>query len=150
MGSFRVCCKALVTKDICAVRSLLMDPRDFRSVFRQMIGFPNHGGRSHDRGDIYQEEYDPRQERPDQHGVRSADPEQFSRSFSVYTDPFEMNRFFDQQLDEMLKMFGHSFGFGQVPGRSYGGLGDNRMIPLVEPDEDGPSHARDFMLKDDG
>merc|ERR1712241_256192 len=152
MGSFRVCCKALVTKDICAVRSLLMDPRDFRSVFRQMFGFPNHGGRSHDRGDIYQEEYDPRQERPDQHGVRSADPEQFSRGFSVYTDPFEMNIFFDQQLDEMLKMFGHSFGFGSSHGEGhhYGGFGHgDRMIPM-EPEPECPSNARDFMWRDDG
>merc|ERR1719436_2381117 len=62
-----------------------------------------------------------------------------------------MNRFFDQQLDEMLKIFGQGFGFGSGTGRSYGGLGDNRMIPLQEPDDDdGPRHARDFMLKDDG
>lgn len=136
-----------------------MDPRDFRSIFRQMFGFPNHGGQS--REDIYQErdELDPRQERRFPDDGRSTETDGFnfhSRGFSVYTDPLEMNRFFDQQLDEMLRMFGHSFGFGSGHGEahSYGGFGPgaNRMIPMepVEPDSDIQAHARDFMLKDDG
>ena len=135
---------------------VLMDPRDFRSLFRQMFGFPNHGGRSHDREDIYQEEYDPRYERPSQDGARSADPDQYnftSRGFSVYTDPFEMNRFFDQQLDEMLKIFGHSFGFGSRNGEGqFGGFGhgNSRMIPLEpESEPECPSTARDFMWRED-
>jgi len=132
-----------------------MDSRDFRSIFRQMFGFPNHGGHHHNREDFYQddrEDFDPRRGPPFHHdSEQPREDEGFnfgSRGFNVYTDPFEMNRFFDQQLDEMLKMFGHSFGFGHNPGRSYGG--ENRMIPQVEPDDEGPSHARDFMLKDDG
>ena len=129
-----------------------MDSRDFRSIFRQMFGFPNSGSHNHNREDLYQddrEEFDPRRGPPFHHDSREDDGFNFnSRGFSVYTDPFEMNRFFDQQLDEMLKMFGHSFGFGHNPGGSYGG--ESRMIPLVEPDDEGPSHARDFMLKDDG
>jgi len=142
---------------------LAMDSRDFRSIFRQMFGFPNHGGQHHNREDLYQEDRenrDPRRGPPFHHDSehpRDDDGFNFgSRGFNVYTDPLEMNRFFDQQLDEMLKMFGHSFGFGHGqgpdpdPGVWYGVLGDNKMIPLVEPDDDGPSHARDFMLKDDG
>ena len=77
-----------------------MDSRDFRSIFRQMFGFPNHGGR-HDREDIYQE----REEFHNEERERSQEQDGFnfnSRGFSVYTDPLEMNRFFDQQLDEML------------------------------------------------
>ena len=130
-----------------------MDSRDFRSIFRQMFGFPNSGSHNHNREDLYQddrEEFDPRRGPPFHHESREDDGFNFSsRGFNVYTDPFEMNRFFDQQLDEMLKMFGHSFGFG--PGRSSRGFGDNRMIPLEEPDNnDDQTYPRDFMLKDDG
>ena len=129
-----------------------MDSRDFRSIFRQMFGFPNTGGHNHTREDLYQEdreEFDPRRGQPQPFHHESRDNDGFnfnSRGFNVLTDPLEMNRFFDQQLDEMLKMFGHSFGFGS--GRNYGGLGDNRMIPLEEPDNDDQSYPRDFMLKD--
>ena len=130
-----------------------MDSRDFRSIFRQMFGFPNHGGR-HDREDIYQE----REEFHNEERERSQEQDGFnfnSRGFSVYTDPLEMNRFFDQQLDEMLKIFGHSFGFGfgQGEGNQFGGFGPGHhpRIPLEpESEPDCPSNARDFMWKDDG
>ena len=136
-----------------------MDSRDFRSIFRQMFGFQNPGGHHHhNREDFYQEDREDVDQRRgpvfhhDSEHPRDDDSFNFSsRGFNVYTDPFEMNRFFDQQLDEMLKMFGQSFGFRPDPGVWYGVLGDNKMIPLVEPEDDvGPSHGRDFMLKDDG
>ena len=117
-----------------------------------MFGFPNTGGHNHTREDLYQEdreEFDPRRGQPQPFHHESRDNDGFnfnSRGFNVLTDPLEMNRFFDQQLDEMLKMFGHSFGFG--PRGSQGGFGDNRMIPLEEPDNEDQGFARDFMLKD--
>merc|ERR1719228_1362991 len=67
--------------------------------------------------------------------------------FSVFTDPLEIHRFFEQQMDEMLRNFGHDLGgFG-----GFGREGGQRSI-ILEPrkEEEGRHSARDFMLKDEG
>ena len=89
-----------------------MDSRDFRSIFRQMFGFPNPGGHNHNREDFYQdrEEFDSRHGRPFHDGGdrRSDEEERYnfnSRGFNVYTDPFEMNRFFLALMNTSLVGF---------------------------------------------
>ena len=119
-----------------------MDPPDLRSLFRSFFGY------SSDR-DIpmmrppYQDDHD--DDEDSGYRDRSAHGDINPRGFSVFSDPLEMSRFFDQQMDEMLRMFGGNLGLGG---------GAPNMIPW-EPesetrDHSSPGHARDFMLKDDG
>ena len=144
-----------------------MDPGDIRKMFRGFFGFPDFQQRHNTYQDFTNQ--------PPQDGINdgSFDDEEDDwsldpnvRSFSVLTDPLEIHKYFDQQMDEMLKMFGGSLGFGGIfgqededhdPFRSFGnfnpGLFGQRMIPFQD-DEVSPGnsrdygHARDFMLKE--
>jgi len=120
-----------------------MDPRDFRSFFRQFLGFPSHGQfRDDERRFERNEEDEPEFDDPRGHDMRGS-----RGHFSVFTDPLEIHRFFEQQMDEMLRNFGHGFG-------GFGGFGRERgqRSIILEPreEEEGPHSPRDFMLKDEG
>ena len=150
-----------------------MDPGDIRNLFRGFFGFPNHrhpnenynrsdrfgvppNGHSYHDDDDGDGDGDWLEAEEHNRGVFDGNP----RGFSVYTDPLEIHRFFDQQMDEMLKIFGHSFGFGGFSGGSRDGFGvfgnmnpsEDRMLPFNGSREEGETlspHARDFMLKED-
>lgn len=99
-----------------------MDPNDLGRLFKQFWGFPGGGINRREPPDM---DPDDRQS--------SVDP------FSVLTDPLQMHRFFDQQMDEILKNFS-SIGVGR-------GV-DLPQLGAV-PDEPDPQSKREFMLKDD-
>jgi len=122
-----------------------MDPSDFRSFFRQFFGFPSYGQMKGNEHKFERDEEDgpiPRFDDPRGQDLRGS-----RGHFSVFTDPLEIHRFFEQQMDEMLRNFGHGLGgFG-----GFGREGGQRSI-ILEPreEEEGPHSARDFMLKDEG
>ena len=131
-----------------------MDPNDLRNIFRQFFGFQNNWGQRNDQFGFPSE--DEKEEFVDEHSPDSFNNNN-SRGFTVYSDPLEIHKYFDQQMDEMLKMFGHSFGFGGFSnGGAFGGFdrNDDRMIPFQPPPnrEEGNvgGDVRDFMLKDEG
>ena len=140
-----------------------MDPNDLlKSMFRGFFGFPrrqddrsnsNHFG-FNDGRQFRDAEDDDDDGDPHSHGMHETNP----RGFTVYTDPLELHKYFDQQMDEMLQMFGHSFGFGGLGNREGFGVfsppphGGGRMLPLDDQTEESASsddHARDFMLRED-
>ena len=119
-----------------------MDPNEFGKLFKLFLGLPSH---RHPRGSHYPphddagddgEPDDPRDQ------VRSSE-DRGERNFTVFTDPLEIHRFFEQQMDDMLRNFGQGFG-----GLGRGG-GAIRMEPQEE-EEGTVGSARDFMLKDEG
>jgi len=116
-----------------------MDPNEFGKLFRLFLGLPSY---RHPRDGEYPYDRDERASFPlGDEDPRSEQEDRSRRNFSVLTDPLEIHRFFEQQMDDMLKNFG---GLG----RERGGRG---AISLEPSEEEGGSHpARDFMLKDEG
>jgi len=116
-----------------------MDPHDIGSFLRGFLGFP---GGVHNRGRRGEEDEEPDGSAGQYPGevTRPLDP------FSVLTDPLQMHRFFEQQMDEMVRSFGGSAFRGMglaMPGEDRDGL-----LPEVEtPDSQGAK--RDFMLRED-
>ena len=139
-----------------------MDPNDLlRNMFRGFFGFPRHQDdwtRFNERRQFRDsdEDDDDTDYDPHSHGIQETNP----RGFTVYTDPLELHKYFDQQMDEMLQMFGQSFGFGGL-GSSRERFGDGfgvfsppqrRMLPFEDQTSESASsddHARDFMLRDE-
>ena len=65
------------------------------------------------------------------------------RNFGVFSSPLEMEGFFNQQLDEMLKQFG--FGPFGTPG-FFGNVNPGQQqVPFAPPDDD--EGSREFVLK---
>ena len=131
-----------------------MDPNDLlRNMFRGFFGFPKHQddwSRSNNfgfnEGRKFRDDDDDTDSDPHSHEIPESNP----RGFTVYTDPLELHKYFDQQMDEMLQMFGQSFGFGGLGNRH--GPSHGRMLPYEDqtlepaaPDD----HARDFMLREE-
>ena len=119
-----------------------MDPGDIGKLFRLFIGLPSdrpplNKNNHHDehQGDAV----DPRDQvisENDRGGRRGG--------FTVFTDPLEIHRFFEQQMDDMLRNFGQGFG-------GLGGGGAIMMDPRSrEDDKSSCGSVRDFMLKDEG
>ena len=79
-----------------------MDPKDF---FRGFFGIPpNHPGfqKPSEETDNFENE------------SQEKNPQGFHGSFRVFTNPLEMESFFSQQFDEILKQFGFN-GSGNFP-----------------------------------
>jgi len=118
-------------------------PRDF---FRGFFGFPG----LHPRHPVYDDEYDEDDGNDDYEGESNGEPQDFhdreSFHFKVITDPLEIHKFFEHQMDDMMKNFGRGFGFGSgIPGFGTGEFKEQEddkwtMVP--------PSDPRDFMLRD--
>ena len=140
-----------------------MDPNDLlRNLFRGFFGFPRHQddwSRSNNfginEGRNFRDDDEDTNSDPHSHGNQETN----SRGFTVYTDPLELHKYFDQQMDEMLQMFGQSFGFGGFGNRD--GLSEGvgvfppshgRMVPyedLTDEPAAPDDHARDFMLREE-
>jgi len=124
-----------------------MDPTEFGKLFRLFLGLPTHR-HPEDRG-VHQDDHGGEGDYDEDHRQASnprdeviAGENRGRKSFSVFTEPLEMHRFFEQQMDDLLRSFGDGFG----------GLGRGGAI-MMEPREEEDSHggcARDFMLKDEG
>lgn len=144
--------------DSAVLTSVIMDPDEYRNMFRRFFGYnPNFGqGRfPFDERPSYSDDDVDQSEKYNQPGAGSQDDFTNARGFSIYSDPLEINRFFEHQMDEMLKIFGgFGFGFEGFPNQSRPMLerfddfkfgGD----PVFEPEARKPEgYARDFMLKD--
>ena len=75
-------------------------------------------------------------------------PPNQQRNFGVFSSPLEMESFFNQQLDEMLKQF----GFGQFGSPGFFGHvnptpGQEQAVPPFSQERDDGEGSRDFMLK---
>jgi len=78
--------------------------------------------------------------------------EQFEDAFNVFTDPIEMHRFFEEQMDQVFKMFGfprlENF-FNNIPsieGNNHSTQtgNDSERDPDIE-----PTNPRDYFLKNE-
>lgn len=118
-----------------------MDPGDLGKLFRLFIGLPSDRpplSRNNHHDEHQGEAVDPRDQ------VISEDDRGGRRGFTVFTDPLEIHRFFEQQMDDMLRSFGQGFG-------GLGGGGAIMMDPRArEDDKSSCGSVRDFMLKDEG
>merc|ERR1711953_44098 len=64
--------------------------------------------------------------------------------YKVFTNPLEMNRFFEEQMDEMLRNFGQGFFGGDLRSGPPGPFGGHLQPALPQPHEE----KRDLMLRD--
>jgi len=120
-----------------------MDPGDLGKLFRLFLGLSSdRPPTDRDRGSVHAGHYgDPIS--PRDQVTREDEDRGGRRGFTVFTDPLEIHRFFEQQMDDMLRNFGHGFeGIGR-------GGGAIKVEPREE-DERSSGSARDFMLKDEG
>eukprot|EP00092_Neocalanus_flemingeri_P020599 GFUD01022318.1.p1 GENE.GFUD01022318.1~~GFUD01022318.1.p1 ORF type:complete len:305 (+),score=117.59 GFUD01022318.1:371-1285(+) len=123
-----------------------MDAGDFGKFFRLFLGLPTHRPpRSNspyepDDGEPFPPNEDPSREQ----GMRGEGRDR--RHFTVLTDPLEIHRFFEQQMDDMLRNFGQGFGGFGGAGRETG----RGAITLEPQEEEVSGSVRDFMLKDEG
>jgi len=118
-----------------------MDPNDFHRIFRGFFGLtgvPGGGGREvppHRHEDFpyrEDEQVNPRSE--NNKGIFN---------FQVFTNPLEMHKYFEQEMEQMV--------------REFSGLGDRHRLEdeslrpwtTVPPDQN-PDSDRQLMLKDDG
>ena len=140
----------------------MMDPpRDLRDMFRHFFGFSHFDPfRDQRQNDIYSHPHQSSSNEDVHDNDANIDIyDRNSRGFTVYSDPLEIHKYFDQQMDEMLKIFG-GFGFGgggfYHQGENFEGFGGvgprgNKILPFEENDDKHESaHARGFMLKDEG
>jgi len=113
-----------------------MDPSDFGRLFKMFLGIP--GFKPEDRSHFPRNQEDENEDPYNRDPMQRRDME--TRNFTVLTDPLEIHRFFEQQMDDMLRNFG--FGFGRAEERG--------CIALEEPPlQDEPKDSlRDFMLKE--
>jgi len=125
-----------------------MDPSGLGSLFKLFLGFPDERRRNH--GDRMDEEQNPKE------NLNRGDPEMRGRTgdeaelYRVFTDPLEMTRFFEEQMDDMLRNFGQGFFGGSMRSGPFGPFGGG-MAPLPPPfPEEDDGSKRDFMLKDEG
>ncbi len=122
-----------------------MDPRDF---IRGFFGIPRHHPSRFDPtcNSDGEDEFDSR-DNPSQQSPN------FNGSFRVFTNPAEMEGFFNQQLDEMLKQFGFFRGDGEghgFPSPGFFHRGGPNDLPFGPGDpQERNAGTRDFMLKKD-
>lgn len=120
-----------------------MDPNDFHRMLRGFFGFNPFPG-SNDSSSVYRnrnDQNDGETDDPNNTGQSTRDGPNFF-NFNVLTDPLEMHRFFEQQMEQMLK------DFSGLPGR---------MQPRGYIEDEGGTHDRsesytsdrDMMLKHD-
>lgn len=123
-----------------------MDARDF---FRSFFGFPKNRFDQRDAHEVPDDfENDDEHHEEDHHfGASRRNDQPFGDNFvQVFTNPLEMERFFNSQMESILKGFGISDGFFSFPNESpnqpaiQGPSGDEDLN--VEPG------SRDFMLKE--
>ena len=123
-----------------------MDPGPFGQLFKLLLGGPPVGRRQGAAGAGERAGEEDRDSML-QGGRRQEGDEELYR---VFTDPLQMTRFFEEQLDDMVRNFGQGFFGGSLrsgPGVRQGELqGGLEAARAGQEDED----RRSFMLKDDG
>jgi len=142
-------------------------PKDFSQLFKGLFGFPRFPPNQDWRpaSDFNNEPDDDQEDHEDHDDYDSRDQRDFpSRDgfdfhFSVVTDPLEIHRFFEQQMDDMMRSFTQGFGGVGIPGLDgILGLEDHSDHPdhfHSKPhrhhhhDNDEIMDSRSLMLKDD-
>jgi len=140
-------------------------PRDFNEFFKGLFGFPRYPPNQEWRpASDFNNEPDDDQEEHEDHYPRARQDfpnrDGFDFHFSVVTDPLEIHKFFEHQMDEMMRSFTQGFGglgSGGVPGiGGILGLEDHTenpdhftKKPSFKSDENEHLDSRSFMLKDD-
>jgi len=115
-----------------------MEPGGLGQLFRLLLG-PRRGAEGpHQQPDRDYDQW-PQNERP---------PRDEAELYKVFSDPLEMNRFFEEQMDEMLRNFGQGFFGGDLrSGGAPGPWGGHLQPALPQPREENGS-KRDLMLRD--
>ena len=115
-----------------------MEPGGLGQLFRLLLGPRRGADGAHQQPDRDFDQW-PQNERP---------PRDEAELYKVFTDPLEMNRFFEEQMDEMLRNFGQGFFGGDLrSGGAPGPWGGHFQPALPQPQEENGS-KRDLMLRD--
>ena len=129
-----------------------MEPGGLGQLFRALLGLhsrPREGQEG--REGMLQGRESMLQGREDYGEGRETPPEGTEADlYKVFTNPLEMNRFFEEQMDEMLRNFGQGFFGGSLRSGPMGPYGGGlQELPAPHPDLE-QGDKRDFMLNDDG
>ena len=118
-----------------------MEPGPFGQLFRLLLG-PRRGPEGGQEG--------PHQQPNSSHDQWPQDERAFRDEadlYKVFTNPLEMNRFFEEQMDEMLRNFGQGFFGGDLRSGPPGPFGGHLQPALPQPHAENGS-KRDLMLRD--
>jgi len=118
-----------------------MEPGGLGQLFRLLLG-PRRGPEGGQDGPHQQPNRDHDQWPPNERPVRDE-----AELYKVFTNPLEMNRFFEEQMDEMLRNFGQGFFGGDLRTGPPGPWGGHLQPALPQPHEENGS-KRDLMLRD--
>jgi len=118
-----------------------MEPGGLGQLFRLLLG-PRRGPEGGQDGPHQQPNRDHDQWPPNERPVRDE-----AELYKVFTNPLEMNRFFEEQMDEMLRNFGQGFFGGDLRSGPPGPWGGQLQPALPQPHEENAS-KRDLMLRD--
>ena len=120
-----------------------MEPGSLGQLFTRLLLGPRRGPEGGQEG--------PHQQQPNRDHDQWPQNERSSRDeaelYKVFTNPLEMNRFFEEQMDEMLRNFGQGFFGGDLRSGPPGPWGGHLQPALPQPHEENGS-KRDLMLKD--
>ena len=114
-----------------------MEPGGLGQLFRLLLG-PRRGAEGPNEQPDRNHDQWPQNERP---------PRDEAELYKVFTNPLEMNRFFEEQMDEMLRNFGQGFFGGDLRSGAQGPWGGHLQPALPQPGEENGS-KRDLMLRD--
>jgi len=114
-----------------------MEPGSLGQLFRLLLG-PRRGAEGPNEQPDRNHDQWPQNERP---------PRDEAELYKVFTNPLEMNRFFEEQMDEMLRNFGQGFFGGDLRSGAQGPWGGHLQPALPQPGEENGS-KRDLMLRD--
>merc|ERR1711971_400124 len=116
-----------------------MEPGGLGQLFRLLLG-PRRGPEGGQDGPHQQPNRDHDQWPPNERPVRDE-----AELYKVFTNPLEMNRFFEEQMDEVLRNFGQGFFGGDLRSGPWGG----QLQPaLPQPQQEENGSKRDLMLRD--
>jgi len=119
-----------------------MEPGPFGQLFKLLLG-SRRGPDGRHEGAPQQPENREHDHWP--HNERS--PRDEADLYKVFTNPLEMNRFFEEQMDEMLRNFGQGFFGGDLRSGPPGPFG-GRLQPALPHADDENGSKRDLMLRD--
>merc|ERR1712222_274175 len=114
-----------------------MEPGSLGQLFRLLLG-PRRGPEGGQEGPYQQPNRDHDQWPQNERSSRDE-----ADLYKVFTNPLEMNRFFEEQMDEMLRNFGQGFFGGDLRSGPPGPWGGHLQPALPQPHEENGS-KRDF------
>merc|ERR1711971_1081511 len=119
-----------------------MEPGGLGQLFRLLLG-PRRGPEGGQDGPHQQPNRDHDQWPPNERAVRDE-----AELYKVFTNPLEMNRFFEEQMDEMLRNFGQGFFGGDLRSGPPGSWGGQLQPALPQHPQEENGSKRDLMLRD--